>query len=136
MNDLLPQSIWRFPSITFSPLFEELDELLPTASFLHGLAVSEDEKQVYVEASIPGLDPKEVTVTFSKGVVTIKGEKKEEEKGKTYHRKATRSFFYRVRPGDIDEKATPKAICKNGVMTVSFLKMQKKEPEKIAVKIA
>ena len=131
MNDLLPRSFWRFPIISFPSFMEDIEDLLPTSNFLNGLSVLEDDKNVYIEASVPGLDPKEVDVTFSKGVLTIKGEKKEEEKGKTFHRKATRSFFYRVTPGDVDPKAEPQAICKNGVMTVTFAKVHEAEPKRL-----
>lgn len=115
---------------------EDIEDLLPTSNLLNGLSVSEDDKNVYVEASVPGLDPKEIEVTFSKGMLTIKGEKKEEEKGKTFHKKATRFFFYRVAPGDVDPKSEPQATCKNGVMTVIFAKVPEAKPRKIAVKTA
>ena len=115
---------------------EDVEGLLPKSDLINGLSVSEDEKKVYVEVAVPGIDPKEIDVTFSKGLLTIKGHKKEEEKTKTYRRKATRSFFYRVVPGDVDPKATPAATCKNGVMTVTFAKVHAPKPKKIAVKTA
>src|SRR3989344_6451047 len=108
-NDLTPQSLWRFPMISFPSFMEDFEDLQPTSNFLNGLSVSGDDKNIYIEAAVPGVDPKEVDVTFYKGVLTVKGSKKEEEKGKTYRRKATRSFFYRVTPGDVDPNATPQA---------------------------
>lgn len=135
-NDLMPRDFWRLPMVSFQPFMEDIEDLIPTSNLLNGLSVSEDDKNVYVEAAVPGLDPKEVEVTFSKGVLTIKGEKKEEEKGKAYHRKATQSFFYRVMPGEVDPKAEPKATCKDGVMTVTFAKMPEAKPKRIAVKTA
>ena len=133
-NDLIPKNFWRMPMISFPSFMEDMEDLLPTHNYLNGLTVSEDGKNVYVEAAVPGIDPKEVDVTFSKGVLTIKAEKKEEEKGKTYQRRATRSFLYRVTPGDVDPKAEPQATCKNGVMTVTFAKALEAKPKKISVK--
>lgn len=115
---------------------EDFEDLLPTGSLLNGLSVSEDDKNVYVEAAVPGVDPKDVDVTFDKGAVTIRAEKKEEEKGKKFQRKATSSFYYRVAPADVDAKATPTAVCKNGVMKVTFTKTPSAKPKKIAVKTA
>lgn len=115
---------------------EDIEDLLPTTNLLNGLSVSEDDKSIYVEAAVPGVDPKEVDVTFDKGVLTIKAEKKEEEKGKTYQRKATRSFFYQVKPEDADMKTEPTASYKNGIMTVTFKKAPKGKTKKIAVKTA
>lgn len=139
MNNLIPRGFLTFPSEVFPSLLEDAEELLPatmwpTTNQLQGMSVSEDDKNVYVEAAVPGIDPKSVDVTFSNGVLTIKAEKKEEEKGKTYHRKATQSFFYRVTPGEVDSKIEPQAMCKNGMMTVTFAKMTEVAPKKIAVK--
>jgi len=52
------------------------------------LDVSENGNSVLVKAEIPGVDPKEVDISISGDVLTIRGQKKEEkeEKGKTYHR--------------------------------------------------
>lgn len=135
-NDLTVRNFWRLPMISFPSLMEDIEELLPTSNILNGLSISEDDKNVYVEASVPGIDPKDVEVTFSKGLLTIRGEKKEEEKGKTFHRKATKTFFYRVTPSEIDTKEEPQATCKNGVMTVTFAKVPEAKPKKIAVKTA
>lgn len=135
-GDIVPRSLWRFPTISVPSFLEDIEDLLPTSNLLNGLSVSEDEKNVYVEAAVPGIDPAEVEVTFDKGVLTIRAEKKEEEKGKTYQRHATRSFFYRAAPEDVDQKKEPQAICKNGVMTVTFAKVPEAKPKKIAVKTA
>jgi len=135
-NDLIPASFWRFPIVPFSSMMDEMEDFMPTSNLFNGLAVSEDEKNVYVEAAVPGVDGKDVDITFNKGILTIKAEKKEEEKGKTYHRRAARSFLYRVAIRDVDSKAEPQARYKNGMMTVSFAKVPEAKPKKIAVKSA
>lgn len=143
-NGLISRGLWNFPTITFPSLedvFEEVEDLVPTTiwpstNYLQGLTVSEDDKNVYVEAAVPGVDPKDVEVTYEKGVLTIRAEKKEEEKGKTFRRRASKSFFYRVTPGDVDPNKEPEAVCKNGVMKVTFAKAARAQPKKIAVKAA
>jgi HSP20 family protein len=49
--------------------------------------VRENANAITVEAELPGLDEKDVTVTLSNGVLTIKGEKKREreEKDENYY---------------------------------------------------
>src|SRR3972149_974843 len=128
---LIPRSFWGFPS-----LLEEMDEdLLLSTTTISGLSISEDDKSVYVEAAVPGIDPKNVDVTFNKGILTITGERTEEEKKKKYYRKASSSFSYRVLvPGEIDTNKEPKAEAKNGVMVVTFTKIPESKPKKIAVK--
>jgi len=132
--DIIPNPFWRFP-IT-RPLWEEDDDMMHASSQGGGLSISEDEKYIYVEAAVPGIDPKDVEITFDKGALWIKGEAKEEKKDKKYYRKATRSFSYRIMvPGDLDPNQEPEASCKNGVMTVKFAKSPKSQPKKITVKM-
>lgn len=100
-----------------------------------GLTISEDDKNVYVEASLPGLKPEEIEVTFERGVLWIRGEKKEEEKRKKYYRKASSTFSYRVHvPGAIDEQKEPDATYKDGIMKVSFSKTNGAKARKIKIK--
>jgi HSP20 family protein len=133
--NVAPTNFWRLPIIA-SDLWENLGDLVPMSGTLNGLSISEDEENVYVEAAVPGIDPKDIEVTFDKGVLWVKGESKEEEKkGKKYYRKASSSFSYRVAiPGEVDWKTEPVATSKNGLMTVAFPKSAKVPPKKISVK--
>lgn len=139
-RDLVPMNYWRFPLLPF--MWEEMNDIeewlpgFPTYAALSGLSISEDDKNVYVEAAVPGVDPKDVDVTFHNGVLWIKGKaSEEEEKKKKYYRKATSSFSYRVAiPADVDEKTQPQAQCGKGIMKVTFAKSLKTQPKKIAVK--
>lgn len=130
--DLVPSSFWRFPTVR--GFWEDEDDLSFPQSQPSGVTIAEDETHIFVEVAIPGIDPKDVEITFDKGMVWIKGEAKEEEKGKKYYRKATSSFSYRVTvPGDIDETIEPVAKAKNGMMTITFQKAKKSQPKKISI---
>ena len=132
-TELTPSWLWRTPDLDLGSLFED-EELFPTRH-ISGLSVSEDEKNVYVEASVPGIDPKDVEVTYDKGVLSVTGEKEEEEKGKKFYRKATSSFSYRLTvPGDVDPNKEPEATQQNGVVKLTFPKIKVAAPKKIAVK--
>ena len=135
---IIPRDFFRTHVLAPS-ILDEMEELFPTTilpstNILKGLAISEDDKNVYVEAAVPGIDPKEIDVTYDNGVLTVRAEKKEEEKGKTYQRRATRSFFYQVSPRDVDPKAEPDVTCKNGMVKVSFAKTSKIKAKKLTVK--
>jgi HSP20 family protein len=134
MSNGLTTNFWRFPTITIPSWVEDIEEMLPTTNIINGLSVSEDAKNIYVEAAVPGLEAKDVDVTFQKGLLTIRGERKEEEKGKTYQRKATSSFVYKVTPGDVDPTAEPEASYSNGMMKITFAKAPEGKPLKIKVK--
>lgn len=134
---ITPSTLWNFPALRSFPVWDDDDDFDVVKSGSGGLTLSEDDKHVYVSASVPGVDPKKVEVTYHKGVVWIKGEVTEEEsdKNKKFYRKASSTFSYRVAvPGDIDQKADPKAIVKNGIMTVTFTKIPQEQPKKISVK--
>lgn len=109
-----------------------------TGSYLSsGLSVSEDDKHIYVEAAVPGIEPDKVEITYDKGVLWIRGEqeRKQEDKNRKFYRRASTSFSYRmVIPGDVDINKEPKATCKNGIMKVVFDKVPEAQPKKITVK--
>ena len=130
---LLPKSLWSFPT-RIPSIFDE-DQWPTLAQWQNGLTVSEDDKNIYVEAAVPGIDPKDVEVSYDRGVLWIKAEGTEEEKGKKYYRKAEKSFSYRVAlPADVKEEKEPEAVCKNGTVSVTFTKTEKAQPKKIPVK--
>jgi HSP20 family protein len=84
--------------------------------------VVDKEHSYEVTAELPGMDPSNISVKFSTGTLTIKGEKKEEkeEKGKDYVLSERRwgSFqrSFRV-PTSIDEEKI-EATFSNGVLTI------------------
>jgi HSP20 family protein len=136
---MVPRSVWSFPRLRPFSMLEEFEDDwdLQEFSSLSGLSVSEDEAHVYIDAALPGLTPDEVDMTYEKGTLWIKGEKKEEaeDKLKKYYRKAMSHFSYRIAiPGDIDEGKEPEAVCKNGVLKITFFKSKKGSSRKIPIK--
>jgi HSP20 family protein len=101
-----------------------------------GLSVSEDDRNVYIEAAVPGVDPKDIDVTFEKGMLRIVAEaKKEEKEDRKYFRRALRSFSYQVSiPTEVDLNTEPQAEVKEGIMVLTFTKSEKMQPKKISVK--
>jgi HSP20 family protein len=55
--------------------------------WLPSLDVSETKNELVVKAEVPGMDAKDIDISLSDGVLTIKGEKKQEkeEKEADYH---------------------------------------------------
>ena len=95
--------------------------------------VEETDKEIVVKADLPGVDPKAV----ENGILTVRGEKKEEkeEKKKNYHRVERFSgSFYRAIPlppgADADKMAATSA---NGVVTITVPKKPDAQPKKITV---
>lgn len=133
--DLIPRSFFARPFR--SPAFFDEDEDWSNFLPASGLTVSEDDKNVYVEAAVPGLDAGDVEATYDKGVLWIRGSRQEAEKDKQkkFYRKASSSFSYHVSvPGNLDEKSEPQTTYKNGVVKVAFAKVPQSQPKKLTVK--
>jgi len=100
--------------------------------------VSEDEKNVYVRASLPGFDKGDVDIDLHDGVLTIKAEHTEEEENESerFFRRERRigSMSRRVAlPGTIDED-NANAELKDGVLTVTVPKSKGESPRKLKIK--
>jgi len=94
--------------------------------FAPQIELSENGNEVRINAELPGLDEKDVEVTLSGDLLTIKGEKKhehEEEKGDYYRTERSYGYFQRSvqLPRGVDaDKASAKF--KKGVLKVSIPK--------------
>jgi HSP20 family protein len=133
-TSIIPRRFLSFPSLSLPDFWDEDEEWLTSPSTQSGLSVYEDENKVYVEAAVPGIDPKNVDVTFQDGYLWIRGETKEEEedKKKKFYRKASRSFSYRVAvPGDVDDTKTEATY--NLGMPIAFTSLPR-QPKKIQLK--
>jgi HSP20 family protein len=90
------------------------------------LDVRESTDAITVEAELPGVDEKDVTVTLANGVLTIKGEKKQEkeEKGESYHltERSFGSFQRSIRLPETIDDARVEAKFDKGVLTVTAAK--------------
>jgi HSP20 family protein len=102
--------------------------------------VKESDKEITVTAELPGVAEKDIEVSISGDVLTLKGEKKaeKEEKDGNYHRIERRyGSFHRSfsLPSEVDAAAVA-ASHKNGVLTVTLPKSKaaREASRKIAVK--
>jgi HSP20 family protein len=107
-------------------------------AWMPAVDISETGKEIVVHAEIPGLDAKDIDISLNGRVLTMKGERKQEqeEKEKNYHRierrygSFSRSFEL---PADVDGNKI-KAVYKDGVLTVNLPKAKEQSVKKIEVK--
>ncbi len=91
--------------------------------------VFQNGKNIVIQSTIAGTDPKDIDVSITKDVVTIKGHRISEEKVKSnnyYHRELYWGSFSRsiILPAEIDPD-NAKASVKNGVLTIRLPRIEK-----------
>jgi HSP20 family protein len=106
-----------------------------------GLAVdlTEDKDEFIVKASVPGINPDDLDVSYSDDTLTIKGEIKEDNTVKEgqYHLRERRygSFMRSVTlPTKIKGDAI-EASYQSGVLTLRLPKAEEVKPKRIAIKV-
>ena len=138
------------PSESLATLQREVNRLLE--SFFDGsplrfgesitapaVEVSDTKDTVVVKAQVPGVSKEQIQVTVSEGMITIKGERKEEEKKeeKNYlHREFRYGAFTRTVPlpaGVQAEKAT--AQLKDGMLEVTIPKSAEARVKEIPISV-
>ncbi len=108
--------------------------------FTPQIDVSETDKEIKISAELPGMDEKDIEVSLSKDMLTIKGEKKEEkeDKGKDYYsmERSYGSFSRTIPLSDEVQDNKVDATFKKGVLTITLPKSEKavKETKKVAIK--
>lgn len=121
------------------------DEFMPmrwraaeTVDLTFPIDLWETDDRVMVRAALPGVKPDEIDISVSEGVLTIKGEHKEErkeEKESYYHREIRYGAFSRSvqLPCRVDHERA-EAEFENGVLTISLPKAEEVRSKTIKVR--
>src|ERR1700675_2404649 len=127
---LVPSSFANLPRLTTEGNGKKL-EWAPSAD------ISETDKEYVIRAELPAVKKEDVQVTFDDGMITIKGERKQqkEDKGEKFHRMETLYGSFE-RGFSLPDNANADAIrceSKDGILTVHVPKTEgvKKKPIQI-----
>ncbi len=128
---------------TMNRLFDEAlgDFFGPTRSRAMGWAppveIYETDNDLVLVAEIPGIDRKDIHISFENGQLTIAGERKLEEKSRNYHRNERfygsfeRSFQF---PGSVEGEKIA-ANLKDGILRISVPKKEEAKARQIQVSV-
>jgi len=138
------------PWADFKQLQNEINELfdidrVPAISGLYDRSIAlpvdviETANDIIVECELPGLDEKDLDVSITSNVLTIKGKKKdekEEKKGKYYRKESWSGRFQRTvsLPGSVNAENI-KAELKNGILNITLPKKEEAKPKQITVQL-
>lgn len=103
------------------------------------LDMAETKNDVIIKAEVPGMDPKDIDISLSNGLLTIKGEKKQEreEKEGDYHlaERCFGAFMRAIRlPGEVQSEKI-EASYKNGVLKITLPKSEEAKKKQIKIKV-
>jgi HSP20 family protein len=151
MRDL---TTWQPVSDVTSEIFsmqKEIDRLFdrfrggisdesPLSAWVPAVDVSEEKDHFTVRAELPGVEKADVKITIQNNVLTLRGEKKFEEKkeGKNFHR-VERNYgsFYRSFTLPVSVVSNKiEASSADGVLTITIPKSEESKPKDIEVKIS
>jgi len=135
MNRLLD----RFTNGSFPSLPHVLGPAASEGAIFLDVDVLDSEKEIVIEAELPGVEEKDVSVFMQNGMLTIKGEKKlEHEEEKENYQRMERYYgsFQRSMslPDSIDDEKV-EAKLHNGVLTIKLAKRPESVKEERKIKI-
>ncbi len=115
-------------------------EVLTVADWVPTVDISETEAEYAIHTELPGVRKDAVKVTMENGVLTIQGERRQDQAdSERKHHRTERSYGRFVRsftlPDSVDE-AKVRAEYADGMLHLHLPKSEKAKPKQIDVKIA
>jgi len=108
-----------------------------TSNWTPAVDIEEQTERFVITADIPGVAPEDIDVTMDKGVLTIKGERKEEKNvehdGFRRVERVRGTFYRRFTLPDSANAEGISAHGKNGVLEISIPKGEKAKARRISV---
>ncbi|MBD3370095.1 Hsp20 family protein [Candidatus Fermentibacteria bacterium] len=128
MRDELIKNLGLFGDLEFGNQFD----------WVPAVDITESDKSIQVKTELPGLSRDDVEIEVANGVLTIKGEKREEktDKEKSYHHREMRyGSFSRSFSLPVEVKADDaQASFNDGVLEITLPKEEKALHRKIEIK--
>ena len=103
------------------------------------LDVYQDKNHVFVKTELPGMKKEDISISLEDGVLSISGERKQEEtkKGESFRSERYFGRFHRgvSLPTAVDS-AKVTAAYKDGILTVTLPKAEEAKPKQIQVNVS
>ena len=134
------EDLRRLESRLFEPFFRYpyLQEEMQSSAWNPAVDVLEETDKIVVKVEAPGVDEKDLRVTFEDGLLTVTGERQFERKDdRNYHRieraygSFTRSFTL---PRSVDASQIV-ANYRNGVLEIEVPKKEESRPKQISINV-
>lgn len=130
-----PYSLLNEFSNEISRFFDQREN--PTTQWSPAIDLKENENSYVIHADIPGVKAEDIEVTLDNGVLSIRGERKfdNKEEGEKYKRveRAYGSFFRRFSLPDTADSDSVTAKSTDGVLEIEIPKQAKAQPRRIEI---
>jgi HSP20 family protein len=133
----------RFDGSPFFDFHREMDQLLDNAfagfgfnrtrNTLPTVEVQEAEKEYRVTVDLPGVDLKDIELSFSEGMLTIKAQRRADEGQSLYSDRWNGGFERVIGVDTAIEESQIGATLKNGVLTVTLPRKPERLPRRIEI---
>ena len=110
-----------------------------TEEWCPAVDISETEDKLLIKAELPGLEAKDVNVSMSGNLLTIKGEKKKEKEEKDEHHHCMERYsgsfqrYFRIPVNVKTDKV--EAVFDKGVLKVTLPKVEEARKKEIEIKV-
>jgi HSP20 family protein len=125
----------------FEPFFGRfnfLDDNLNSGTWAPPVDVAEDSEKIHVKVEVPGMEEKDLKISFEDGLLSVSGERQfERREDRNYHRiERTYGSFVRTfsLPRSIDVNAIV-ANYRNGVLEIDIPKKEDAKPRQIQINV-
>ncbi len=122
-------------------LFNDFPAFTPdlAQTFSPRVDISENDKNIFIDLEVPGVDKKDLKITLQDNILTIEGEKKildERKDNNAFRTERVYGSFKRsfTLPENVDENKV-EAEFKNGVLHIKLKKVGPKTPAEKVIKI-
>ena len=107
--------------------------------WFRSLDLAETDNELVVKAELPGMDPKDIEISLSDGMLTIKGVKKQEkeEKKSDYHfiERSYGAFTRSIQLPRQVEREKISASYKNGLLRITLPKSEEAKKKEVKIKV-
>lgn len=131
-NQSLFEPFFRFP------FFDDSTPMSNSAVWSPAVDVVEEKERILVRVEVPGMDEKDLRISFEDGLLTVSGERQFERKDdRNYHRiersygSFTRAFTL---PRSVDVSKIV-ASYRNGVLEIDIPKKEESRPRQIQINV-
>lgn len=122
-----------------SPRGNDDRSMVETGAWVPQVDIKEEEDKFLVFVDVPGVEPKNIDVSWENKVLTLKGERKHEKKaeseGYTRVERSYGSFYRQFTLPDTADEQNISAKSKHGVLEIVIPKREKEKGRKINIKV-